>query len=282
MKCSENFALFYLYFSTASAVLSILGALSVMVAIIKFDHLKTFSFKILFYISITDFFRGIAAIVQNFASSRYCGFVAFVINTTFISSTVWAICLSYTLYQIVVKEECDFEKKHKYWFFMSFITVPFLEALPFITNSFSFYDGMCQITLNFIGNIYRFLLLYIPGLIMIIGMFWLFSKVYFKVKLMSNSVIKNVIFDRGLIYPIILAVIIVPLTITRAVMALYLNCSSLHAALFLNGIVILHGFINSLVFFCSDSVRNMIASKNCNTNGTMCSLNISFRSTFNE
>lgn len=281
MKCSSSFDSFYFYFTTISGALSILGALVVMAAILKFDKLKTYSFKILFYMSITDLVRGIAAFFQNFFSHAYCGLVAYTINLTFVSGTLCAVCISHTLYQIIVKEDFNFEKSFKYWLIICFVVVPLFEAAPFITGSFTYIDGMCQISLDTFGNIYRFVLLYIPGIIFIGLMFWFFAKVYLKAKLLNIS-INDVIFDRGLIYPIVLTAIIIPLTLSRLYLALDTSCLAIYISFSLNGVVILHGFINCLVFFSSNSIRRIIMSKGENTFATMNSLNISFRSTINE
>lgn len=282
--CSSSFEVLRIYFDIASASLTILSSLAVIFVCLKYNFARVLSFRILFFMSINDVIRGAITLFPK--TSKYCGIILFIQNATYMSNLAWATCLSFILFQIIVKELENFSKYFIYWLIYCIIFIPTVQILPLITKTYTENDNTCLFQFNLTGTIFRYSLVYIPGTLMLIIMLILYIKVYKKIKLVGVETVKSLIFDMGFIYPLIIAVTCVPLAIARTVETITEDCLMGVIAAILDEFLILHGFINSLVFFSNTSVRKCLGGKkedfdlNVNDSFAQSSLKVSFRSTF--
>lgn len=270
--------------------LSLIGSILVIFTILKKDLYKSYAFKILFYISINDVFRSLLGIlppeiVKNLVA---CSILAFFSYSFFLSSIVWACCLSFTIFQIIVLEDSEFERFHMYWFILAYGVVTIITALPFITSSYGYSGHVCELNVDLTGNIWRFAILYIPASILLCIICVLFVKVYRKIKLIRSDAMNNIIFNRGFIYALAIGISLLPYEILRIIQA-FNNDDLLTYIAFVNYVfLILHGFINAIIFFTNSTVKEVLKKQNNEIYSSMgivsesdSDLQISFRSTLN-
>lgn len=266
--------------------LSLIFSFLVIYIIYKKKLFKTYSFKILAYISLNDFLRSLIGIfgslmVQNYESCIIYGFFD---DFFFVSNMVWALCLTFTIHQIIVQEEPYYEKYHNYWIIASFLAVSILQSLPLITNSYGLSVGVCALLTDEMGTIWRFSVLFAPSLLMLIAIIILSIQVFRKVKILGHESFNGVIFERGLIYALIISLVLIPYIIIRVVQIFFENCDALNSAIIMFIFYNLQGFLNAIVFFKNKTVKILLFRKNQNLNATLQSqgsLCISFASDIN-
>lgn len=280
--CYSKFDTFQVYAQIVFASLSILSSFIVMFICIKYSFIKTLAFRIVFFMSINDILRGIITLLPK--TQQYCGIIFFIQNATYMSNLSWATCLSCTIHQIVVSESCNYSKYFPYWFILSFILIPIIESLPIFTKTFTEQNNNCIFEFSLLGNILRYSILYIPGTLMLVLILVLFVKIYKKVKLIGIESVKSLVYERGFIYPLIMASICVPLIVFRTIEVITLDCYSGVVCSILDDLVILHGFFNALAFFLNASVARCLfgddEGSRVNESFAESSLRLSFRTNF--
>ena len=278
--CSSDFTDFQIYFSLACGILSLIGGTLVIFFTVKHSLFERYSFKILLYLSINDIIRGIVTIFL-FSNRIPCGIISYLSDASYISNMLWSLSLINAIYRIVVVEDYNLEKYNKVWFLCCFFVVYLAEATPFITHSYVYTEYMCQIELNSIGNYYRLFLFYIPGSIILLLTLYFAIKIYKKLKTLNIQRIKHIVFNRGLIYGMTMAIICIPLFIIRSFEIFIINCSTVYIGVICYDMCILHGFVNSIIFFSSKDIQKLISQNEANRHEVMSSLIISFHSTIN-
>lgn len=278
--CSSDFTDFQIYFSLTCGIFSLLGGTLVIFFTVKHRLFECYSFKLLLYLSCNDIIRGIVTIFL-FYEDIPCGVISYISDASYISNMLWSLSLIYAIYRIVVIEDYNFEKYNKVWFVFCFFIVYLAEATPFITDSYVYAEYMCQIQLNSIGNYYRLFLFYIPGSIILLLTLYFAIKIYQKLKTLNIQRIKHIIFNRGLIYGMTMAIICIPLFIIRTFEIFIINCSTVYIGVICYDMCILHGFVNSIIFFSSKDIQKLITKNENIRTEVMNSLIISFHSTIN-
>ena len=263
MVCLSKIAMFKLGLDLSTCGLSCILSLAVIYFIFKYSLQKVYSFRILAYISFNDFSRSLFGIFETLLpySRPACLFYGFLDNYIYISNMILALYLTFTIYQIVVLEEFSFEKYHKYWLFCSIFGSAFLQALPFITNSYGMEGVICELLIDKVGTLWRFLVLYTPLLIMLIIIIILSSKIYKKISVLENISFSSIVFERGLIYAIIISIVFVPFMILRLIQYFVNNCATENSVIIMYNIYILQGSLNAAAFFNNKTILQLISNK---------------------
>ena len=289
MNCYYSFGLVIIPYIIASG-LSLIGSIIVIAIILQKKLYNSYSFKILLIISINDSLRGIIGLCLAYADklSIFCSIAAYLLDSITLSNYIWSLCITYTIFQIVVNEEIDFVKNHTKWLATSYILPLILEALPLITSSYGYEEGTCIIKLNLIGSIWRFSIYFFPIFVNIFIIFTMFIRIYKKIYEIEKSPLADIIFERGLIYVFVILVVEIPFFILRIVQMFRDDCGLVYSIRALYILFLLQGFANSVIFLNNRSVKESLRKKENlmvgrtfrETMGKM-SLDISFRSTIN-
>jgi hypothetical protein len=221
-----------------------------------------------------------------------CAFIAFVFGIVSISNYIWALCLTFTIYQIVVKEEIDFTKHHKKWLVASVVIPGILTGLPFLTQSYGLRNGYCELKGDRIGLMWRFLAFHAEVFVILVLNLILSIKIFKKIREIGRFSLSFIIFGRGLIYPIIIAVVDLPILVLRIIQIVDSSCILLYFLICFLFLFLLQGFANSVVFLFNKTVKEAvfevnddrdIERKNDRAESSLYrgSLHISFRSTIN-
>lgn len=98
-----------LYFSS---ILSLIGSLFIILTFLVFKRTRTFGTKLIFFLSISDFFASIAWLPWN-TSDQLCNIQAIFLQFFELSSYCWTFCIAISLYQVLFLEQS--EKKSQRW-----------------------------------------------------------------------------------------------------------------------------------------------------------------------
>ena len=199
-----------------------------------------------------------------------CDAQAIILNFSCLSSVLWTNVIAFTIYRSVVLEKKDGWKYEMYYLLYAFGLPLSLNFLPFLTDSFGPAEGWCWITIegnNFIqtfigGNMWRVINYLAPLWLVIFFNFFMYWKSLKKIKTLIDNVTdegieKNMIYDRLKLYPFMLLMCHLPVTVLRFLG--FFNIleedqvwlPSLLASFFL----IFSGFLNAVVYGLTDRIK---------------------------
>ena len=102
--------------SIVISLLSFFGSGAIILLYSYFHQLRTFAFKLVMYLSIADMIYSLSHIisacdVNNLLQERssICNLQAFIHNLFGLSSVLWTVVFSWTLYQTIIKDRMDIE-----------------------------------------------------------------------------------------------------------------------------------------------------------------------------
>lgn len=218
MTCTSSLSDMDYFFMVSFSVLSFICYTSLIVYIIKKHDMDDFCSRIIFYISINGSIRCLFKSFQlpsTVSSKTLCSLIGFFYGSSNLSTVLWCLYIAVALYQALIQHEYNYFKHHNIWFFFSFIVVPGLFSIPFITMSYGENKGICFFNRSTIGNLYRICLSSIPSFIMVFAGLIIYLKIWRKMKRYDKDCVSNILFVRGYIFIIVTIVCLIPLVIVR-------------------------------------------------------------------
>lgn len=243
---------------------SLFGSLSIIVLFLIYKNLRSYAFKLVFYMSISDAIRAIGFILPLHPKS-YC--IAQSILTTFGSTSglLWTTIIAICLYCVVIKKITNISKYHKHMLLIGYILPLILTFLPETTNSYGEQFGWCWIKKDSYGILWRICGFYtIMFLVLIINIYC-----YYKIiKEISNDLVllakgphelsdKHKLFNRFKLYPMIIIICYLPLFIKR----LYelIDNNTIFWLTIVSGFsTSIIGLLNAIVYGFTDNVKETI------------------------
>ena len=174
-----------------SLSLSALGSLFVAAVYLYFADIRSFAFKLVFYLSLMDLGHAIGFFLPP-GESIMCQIQAAVTSYFSLASVLWTGIIAFALYLAVLKDKRDIEKL-ELRFVLFANGVPFLALVPpLVQQKYGGAEGWCWIVTNgdyyVQGTVWRVVTFYLPLWLVVA----LNSFVYYKI-------IKNVRQDVGLL-----------------------------------------------------------------------------------
>ncbi|OMJ70362.1 hypothetical protein SteCoe_31671 [Stentor coeruleus] len=252
------------YVEATSALLGVGGALCIIVSYLSYKNLRTFYFRILFYISITDGLKGaIFFIPANLLKiTEICIISAVTTNYMTMASSIWTLLISVIIYQATANSSVKVEKYIRNWSIFVFCIMPFFYLLPLSTNSFGLIDINCTFKENIDGNLWRLGLFYIPGWIMIFISFYAYNKVFKSSNLELVDESTKTLLKKVTLYPLVIIILFTLLSILRILMiTIPESCALEYFSTAVMGIYAAHGFWNAMIFFTTPSVQILICKR---------------------
>ena len=141
---------------------SLVGTSLIVLSYLKFVKLRTFSFSLVFYMSIADMGALISYMFGSPKGGAFCTIQGFVQQLFELSSFAWSTIIAYTLYRAVVKLQ-DSKPLLPYYYLFGY-GIPLLCAfIPLATSSYVNTGAWCWISNEqTIGQVLRWLLFYGP------------------------------------------------------------------------------------------------------------------------
>ena len=242
--------------------ISALGSIFIITAYLYFKSIRSFSFKLVFFMSISDLVHSVSLMLPPEGLS--CKFQGFLLQFSTVSSILWSFNIAYSLYITAINQERN-PSKHQTKFLLLAYLFPFLLAfIPLFTDSYNNAIGWCWIKKDFITDLAeRILCLYLIVWAVIVFNLTVYYKIIARIRkefqnVIENQAENNAVIKRLSLYPLILIACYLPITLKRTmeiggqrILPFWFLCLSAF------GVSVL-GFANAMVYGLSRPVREEI------------------------
>jgi hypothetical protein len=159
--------------------------------------------KVIFFLALNSIVRCTLEIIAMDAHGWLCLIISYSKNIFLISNVIWSGFIAKTLDNVVTNQG---EYNPRYFLFtllLSYIIVPSIELLPFITNSYD--SEICGgLKYDLIGLIWRNTIVYLPCFSIIIVTLVYYARMYRFFKKRGGEIeLSGLLIDRGLLYSIL-------------------------------------------------------------------------------
>jgi hypothetical protein len=250
--------------------LSFLGSLFVILVYCGFSEVRSYSFRLVLYMSICDLFFSFANLLGPMDSSDgMCIAQAVLISYFGLASILWSAILALSLYLFVVKQNMtvpDFELKFALFAFGFPILMTFL---PFSTGSYGDLYGQCWIEIDHAGGVaWAVLQFYIPLWLTVIFNCYCFYLAYKELRVLIEGAgnmpeeerqlkLSNV--RRLKYYPLVLVICWIFASINAVYMLANPNSPSVGLIIMDQGMGSMQGFLNAVVYGLNPTVKAAMA-----------------------
>lgn len=265
MGC-KNLTLDVQYYCILScSLLSVFGSLLIIFPYIFFPKIRNFSFKIIFFIAISDFVRSLNFTIPSYAINNQisCKLSAYILQCTIIFTIGWTTAISTTLYKIVLKSQQEFGKDTLFWSILCVITC-LISLVPMINNNSGLYGTMCSYKKDTDGDLFRLALTYIPAWLGISISLYCYIKIYTHISEINLDDCRKLILQKFVMYPFSLIAVYLPLSMARLLEYFIDGCWFRTFEFFAILVLCLHGLMNSLIYIWTLNIKELI--KQCRTN----------------
>lgn len=244
--------MYYTILATFSGI-SILGSLFIIISYSLFKSSRGYFNSIVLYMAIEDTLRSGFFIFRcdkeyNYYTKNISGII---LESSILVNIFWSVCISVTLYQVVVLSMEDIDKYHKYWLAVGFGVIPSIFVLPIVTDSYGLEYNMCVLNMDNTGYIWRMTIDYTPGLLLIILSIFFCIRFNLTLKKIEIESKRKKILQNVMLYPILTILDLAPIFLSRTFEHLGYNCEILVQISTLG--LTLHGLINASLFGMTSS-----------------------------
>lgn len=270
---SQQLQILY-YIVAFCAVLSMLGCMFIWIVYWYFTHLRAFSFKLVLYLSISDFFHSLGNFYTAFLLPRqthqaFC-YAQAVLDTYFtLSSVLWTSIIAYSLYLVVIRETASISSMERRFHLFCWLSPMVVTLLPLLTDGYGPSPWWCWIKITeenyYIDQIWRGVCLYIPLWCVIVFNFYVYIRliefIYSMRDYTQDRMYRLKLIGKLRLYPVVLLVCYLFATCNRMLeFLLAKEGPSFWIAMMGAVISNLSGFINALVYGFTPAVRSAISN----------------------
>jgi len=247
------------------AGVSLMGSLFIIISYFTFPSLRSFAFKLILMVSISDFLREVSYLLSSSISSSLCYPQAVLMTFGEVASILWVGSIAYTIHRIFLWDKrLSIETTHlvRYHIFCWGLAL-ILMILPFTTNDYEKDDPLwCWITFDTsTGVAWAFVCYYIPVCLILFYLMFVYTKVWLLLK--SEDIVREntgrpkhqlVTQTRMAIYPTVFFSTIIFAFIDRSY-ELVRGKRNFYLAMFHAITINLQGLMNALVYGFTTAVR---------------------------
>ncbi|OMJ84273.1 hypothetical protein SteCoe_14617 [Stentor coeruleus] len=254
------------YIHLTANIISTIGSLVALIVFLIAKPLHFYSFKLVFVLNLFDLIRSLTQIFPMFFKhipDVLCEISGFVHIFAVFQTNYWSFAIAVTMYQALVLNNIYIEKYFYYWISFGF-TFP---AAMCTTSAFlGLYGNIghnCTLRLTSEGNIFRLIIIYIPGGLITFGSAFIFLRLY---KILSINTADNLNREkiqakRLFFYPLILLVCIWPQLVLRI---MQMDHKSSLDLMYVSSILWgLQGFFNALAYTLTKPVKEYMKEFLC-------------------
>ena len=251
------------------ASVSLLGSLFIMTMYAIFPTLRGYSFRLIFYLSLADFFTSIMFIIPESAFSEWCKMKGGLINLTSLWRILLTAVIANSIYISYRDKDIDFRKREKYFMIGIAIISVVLSMLPYSTRSYGHAQGICWIVAEgdslVTGTIWRVVIYYGPFWSVFIYNTVVYASIVKSVRqelkvVEGEDVYVDTIIKKLRMYPAVLMVCMVPTSLNRFYDTIWPDDPSIVLTCMAFGILSSMGLFNAIVYGCTPSVKISIMS----------------------
>jgi len=163
------------------AGISLAGSLFIIVSYISFPRLRSFAFKLVLMVSISDFLRSCSYILSPAIAPYLCRPQAVLMTFSELASILWICSIAFTIHRIFLHEDSfSLEKTHhlKYQCFCWGVPLVFT-MFPYITHDYDKSDPLwCWIQYSDTGIVWGLVCYYIPVWLVLLYLLYVYNKVW--------------------------------------------------------------------------------------------------------
>lgn len=238
------------YYNLPAVMLSVVGCLFVVLLFTIAKPLRIYAFRLVFWLAFFDLIKFSCLLVPIFElnsnHNTICGFLGFIYYFSLYHTFIWALAIAITLYQCLILEKENLERFYKYWLGISFFYSTACAAIPLSTNSYGFTYYLCELKYNQIGGIYKFTFFYIPLVIEIFVITYIYGKIYYMYSLKSLRFERELSVRRLLAFPAVMAFCALPAVISDGL--IFWNKENQIVVFCAYFLWSLHGFFNAVAY----------------------------------
>ena len=242
--------------------LSLIGSIFIISAYIWLKSIRSFAFKLVFFMSISDIIHSISLLLPPQGLS--CQVQGFLLQYSAISSVLWTLNIAFALYVTALKGERDPARYQTRFLILGYIIPLLLALVPLFLDAYNEAAGWCWINSSFSVDLaLRLFCFYFIVWTVIPFNLFAYIKVIYKIKQEYGGFIEyqntnNAMIKRLSLYPIVLIVCYLPITIKRTLeigggdlIPFWFTCVSAFG-------ISITGFVNSIVYGLSGPVKDEI------------------------
>jgi hypothetical protein len=243
----------YIYTHLACGLLSLLGSLFIIIFCIYLKALRVYSFKLIFYFSISQLLSSLEFIfpvtIQN-SSQIACSLFGFLTNSSQMISVLWMTCIANCIRQAFVGHTIFYEKHEIYWAIFALLVIPLLNIIPAITESYAAVNNSCTYNQKTAGTLERIFIFFVPVWGMLIYSIGCYVQIFLRIKKTEVSYVFKSIIKKLMFYPMLMSFNVILYTFERLPIEID-ECNSNIIWFIVRIIVSLNGFFNFIVFVCT-------------------------------
>ena len=249
-----------------SVGLSALGSLFVGFVYIYFKDIRSFAFKLVFYLSMMDLGHAIGFILPP-GFEVMCQIQAAVTSYFSLSSVLWTGLIAFSLYLAVLKDNRHLERL-EFRFILIGNGIPLLALIPpLVRQKYGEAQGWCWIQTNgdyyVEGTVWRVVTFYLPLWFVIIFNCFVYYKIIKNVKkdanlLGSDTQLAQKLVQKLRMYPLILIFCYTLPTINRIYDFIQPHNMNFWLTFTAGVVMCLAGLLNAVVYGFTDTVRTRI------------------------
>lgn len=253
----EDLALYI--FQALTCSLSIAGSFIVIIIYISAKSLRTFPFKLVFWLNLNNLFKSLAIIASPELlnlPSILCKLNAYILYSSSLAGILWTFVIAYKMNKCILQNNSDLESDY-FIYTLNLFLVPFsLCLVPFAFDLYGQSNFNCLLINTNLGEIFRFVLYYLPAFIVTIYCCVVYSRVLKKIN-RENEESNNQIL-RLVYFPLILIICIGPICVLRIFEVF--GVFNFYIYLIFSGLWCLHGFIDALAYAFTPPVIGYLKS----------------------
>ena len=246
--------------------LSTAGCCFVCMVYLYFRDIRSFAFKLVFYMSLADIFHAVGFFLPS-TNTVWCEIQATITSYFSLSSVLWTAAIAFTLYQAVINKRGDVEK-FELWLVAFAYGLPIFAIIPPLAeNTYGQAQGWCWIKDGggyfTRGTFWRFMTFYVPLWLVIAYNIFVYYKVIRSLRLQLQLILEededaNRLLRKLRLYPMILIGCYTLATINRIYQTVCDGMVWFPLTLVSAAAMYLCGFFNSLVYGFTDTVKERL------------------------
>lgn len=250
---------------------SLFGNLSIILLYSCYESLRSYGFRLLFFMSIADGIRSLGFLLP-LENDALCIIQGFLTNYGSISGIIWTSLIAYSLYCIVIIEVQNIKGFQNYCLSLGFFFPLITSSLPFITDSYGQAEGWCWIKPGFYQVIWRMGTFYSIIVALLIFNIWCYYKIIkelrYEIEMLKEADSKfdekKMLLKRFFLHPLAIIICYLPILCKRLYEINYPDNNTFWLTIFSGVINSLIGLLNAVIYGASNNVVEVITSS-CKT-----------------
>ncbi|CAI5493647.1 unnamed protein product [Closterium sp. Naga37s-1] len=149
--------------NVVASAFSFLGSGFIVLCYLGFKDLRKFSFKLIFYLSLSDMLCSLFNLLGNPGEGALCYMQGYATQFFWVASFLWTTTIAYTLHRTVVRHKADVEGLGPYFHVYVWGTAALMTLIPSLGSDYGPAGAWCWVQNETVmGKVLRFLTFYVP------------------------------------------------------------------------------------------------------------------------